>query len=177
VGGPVWWLAWRPAAEPADTERARRRVYLVAVFGLSAVVALITLLILGYLVFEFLLGDVGGGAMLERVRAPLGLLLATGGTAAYHFSVWQRDRAVAPAPEPAPAIGQVILVTGSDPGPLVPLLGTLTGARVTVWRRADAGPAAAAPSAEEVAAALDGISAGRVLVVIGAGVEVIPLAG
>jgi hypothetical protein len=174
VGGPVWWLAWRPAAGPADTERARRRVYLVAVFGLSAVVALITLLILGYLVFEFLLAGVGGGAVLERVRAPLGLLLAAGGTAAYHFSVWRQDRAAAPAP--ARAIGQVILVTPADPGPLVPLIETLTGARVTVWQRADSSPAAV-PSAEELAAALDGVSAARVLMVFGTGIEVVPLVG
>ncbi len=177
VGGPVWWLAWRPAAEPADTERARRRVYLVAVFGLSAVVALITLLLLGYLIFQFLLADVGGGAMLERVRAPLGLLLATGGTAAYHFSVWRHDRAVAPAAAPVRTIGQVTLVTAADPGPLVALIGTLTGARVTVWQRADAGPAGTVPSAEELTHALEGVSAGRVLVVFGAGIEVIPLVG
>ena len=177
VGGPVWWIAWRPAAEPADTERARRRVYLVAVFGLSAVVALITLLILGYLMFEFLLAGVGGGALLERVRAPLGLLLATGGTAAYHFSVWRHDRAVEPVRDPERTIGHVILVTARDPGELVPLIAHLTGARVTVWQRADAAPEASTPSAEELTHALDGVSAARVLVVLGAGIEVLPLVG
>ena len=46
------WTA-EEAADPA------RRVYLVAVFGASAVVAIVTLLIIGYRLFEFAL-EAGG---------------------------------------------------------------------------------------------------------------------
>ncbi|MHA7263624.1 DUF5671 domain-containing protein [Arthrobacter sp. TMN-37] len=181
VGGPVWWAAWRPAALPGDAERSGRRVYLVAVFGLSALVALITLLVLGYRIFEFFLADVGGVALLERVRAPLGLLLATGGTAAYHFSVWRQDRAaVAVGGSPARrAIGRVVLVAGAGAETLAELIGGITGARVTLWLRADPGPEAGVPSGGELAAALEGVAGENVLVVVGAGgrIEVIPLAG
>ncbi|CAA9254318.1 MAG: hypothetical protein AVDCRST_MAG83-2355 [uncultured Arthrobacter sp.] len=181
VGGPVWWFAWRPTAAPGGGERSRRRVYLVAVFGLSALVALITLLVLGYLIFEFLLADVGGAALIERVRAPLGLLLATGGTAAYHFSVWRQDRAAAGGAAPADrrAIGSVILVAGAGAEPLAELISGITGAGVTMWWRADPTPDAAVPSGEELARALDGVVGERVLVIVGAvrGIEVIPLAG
>ena len=69
-----------------------RRVYLILIFGISAIVAIITLLVIGYRVFEFVLDDLSGQSLLDRVRAPLGLLVATGLAAGYHFSVWRRDR-------------------------------------------------------------------------------------
>ena len=55
VGGPVWWLSWKPTRhlEPAEIAQTSRRVYLIAVFGISAVVALIALLVVGYRLFEF----------------------------------------------------------------------------------------------------------------------------
>jgi hypothetical protein len=152
----------------------------VAVFGISALVALITLLVLGYLIFEFLLADVGGAALIERVRAPLGLLLATGGTAAYHFSVWRQDRAAGgTAPADRRVIGSVILVADAGAEPLAELIGGITGTGVTLWRRADPTPDAAVPSGEELARAFDGVAGETVLVIVGAGggIEVIPLAG
>jgi hypothetical protein len=205
VGGPVWWLAWKPRKQPhsADVIPPGRRVYLVAFFGVSAVVALITLLVIGYRLFEFLLGDVTGGSLLDRIRAPFGLLVAAGLVAGYHFALWRHDRALLAAAQPARkrTIEQVTLVIGQqqDPDALSQGLAEATGgARVTVWLRADDGgptlpaqgagsagaaSAAAATSAEEavrqVAAALDGVAAPHVLVVLGPGtrLEVIPLAG
>lgn len=196
VGGPVWWLSWRPlqrtpAVKPGvagDSGRLQnaRRVYLVVVFGLSAVVAVITLLVIGYRVFEFFLGDLSGGSVVERIRAPLGLIVATGLVAGYHFAVWRHERAVSAAAGPARkrTIGHVVLVTGSDPGPLHRVIEDITGAGVTVWRRADvgAGPgpnADAGALAGRLAAELEGVTGARVLVTVSpAGrIEVIPLLG
>jgi hypothetical protein len=119
VGGPVWWRAWKPGRQPpsADAIPPGRRVYLVVFFGLSAVVALVALLVIGYRLFEFLLGDVSGGSLLDRIRAPLGLLVAAGFVAAYHFALWRRERALlgAAVPTGAHTIDRVTLVTGSDP--------------------------------------------------------------
>lgn len=186
VGGPLWWLTWKPGVPPEPTELGRRgrRVYLVAVFGLSAIVAVITLLVIGYRVFEFLLDDITGGSLVDRIRAPLGLLVATGLAAGYHFAVWRHDRALTAAATPARkrTIGKVILVTAGDPEPLVRVAAEVTGASVTVWRRADAGTSDASEGAaselpDRLARALEGVTADRVLVVAGPGsrVEVIPL--
>ncbi|HAM25473.1 MAG TPA: hypothetical protein DCP11_01895, partial [Microbacteriaceae bacterium] len=136
VGAPVWWVVWRPAdrVPPQESASTARRVYLIVVFGVSAVVALITLLVIGYRIFEFTLGSVTGQSLLDRMRAPLGLLLATGLAAGYHFTVWRRDRAVAPVTlRAARTIGRVILVTGLDPDPLRRAIDAATGAAVTVW--------------------------------------------
>lgn len=199
VGGPVWWLAWRPL-EPVGAAGAglnARRIYLVAVFGLSAVVAVVTLLVIGFRMFEFFLGDVSGGSLVERIRAPLGLLVATGLVFGYHFAVWRQDRTVIAAAGLAGAgpvrprtIDHVILVAGSDPAPLRRVIDDVTGAGVTVWKRADGGAAGVAAGVaggevrgvggtqeEQLAAALEGVEAARVLVVADqhGGIDVIPL--
>ncbi len=201
VGGPVWWLAWRPRGRhPGDgaggegtagedtaaagNRQNARRVYLVVVFGISAVAAAVTLLVIGFRLFEYVLGDVTGGSLVDRIRAPLGLLAATGLVSGYHFAVWRRDR---PAPDAAGTarkhtIGHVILVTGTDPAPLRRVIEEATGAGVTVWRRADTalpGPDNDQQIAGRLAAVLEGLPAGRVLVMVGRDgrIEAVPLQG
>jgi hypothetical protein len=195
VGGPVWWRMWRPTSPVSADEvgYSGRRVYVVAMFGLSAVVALIALLTVGYRVFEFALDPGVDGGLIEQVRAPLGWLVATGLVGGYHFSVWRHDRAVLAVERPTRErlIDRVILVSGADADAQKREIESLTGASVTVWRRAaavvGAGPDAgsgpplesgAAPDAGELARVLDGVAGKRVLVLTGEGgrVEVVPLA-
>ncbi|MGO3256297.1 MAG: DUF5671 domain-containing protein [Glutamicibacter ardleyensis] len=90
VGAIAWVYFFRPqrASDPAS-----RRVYLVLFFGCSAVVALISLLVIAYRVFEFLLVTTGSGSLLDLVRAPFGWLIATVAVAVYHFALWRSDRA------------------------------------------------------------------------------------
>jgi len=184
VGGTVWSLVWKPATPVAPDEMAStgRRVYLITVFGLSAIVALVALLVVGYGIFVFALDAATAGSLVERIRAPLGLLVATALVSAYHFSVWRRDRAVVGAMTPAARerrISRVFLVTGSDPEPQSQAIEAATGASVTVWPRADTGEAPGpAPDAVQLAAALDGVTGKRVLVITGPGdrIDVIPLA-
>ncbi|MDQ0619137.1 DUF5671 domain-containing protein [Arthrobacter globiformis] len=216
VGGAVWWRAWQPAnrrgsanadnADGADTVPSRTaaggRIYLVAIFAISAVVALIALLVVGYQAFGYLLDPLRSGNLVGRTPAPLGLLTATALVAAYHYSVWRRERAVLPAEaaslqetgslqeaggaqDAGPVrtarrtIGQVVLVTGSDHVPLSRAIREATGADVTVWLRSGqtAGPDPAQPDAGNLLAALEGVRAERVLVVVGPGVriDVIPV--
>ncbi|MBT2567855.1 hypothetical protein J7I84_15375 [Arthrobacter sp. ISL-85] len=197
VGAPVWWLAWKPRHQPRNAEDIPpgRRLYLVAFFGVSAVVALITLLVIGYRLFEFLLGEVAGGSVLDRIRAPLGLLVAAGLVAGHHFALWRHDRALfaAAAPAQKPTVQRVTLVIGYSPGSVDPealahsIADSTGGAKVTTWLRADDGGAGLPPSSvpgpgveeavRQVAAALEGVTAQQVLVMAGpAGrMEVIPL--
>lgn len=180
VGGPVWWVVWKPTVlvDPIRVGSTGRRIYLIAVFGLSAVVVLITLLVIGFLVFEFVLGGVTGQSLIDRVRGPLGLLVATGLVAGYHYSVWMRDRsAIAAAPTKPKTIGHVILVTGSDPEPLRQVIDDVTGAGVTVWLRSDVD--VDGPNEDQLSHALEGVTGKRVMVITGprAQVDVIPLKG
>lgn len=142
VGGVAWWGSWQPARQPQTPEAVYpgRRIYLTAFFGLSAIVAIIALLVVGYRVFEFLLGDVSGGSLVDRIRGSLGLLVAAGGVAGYHFTLWRRERDMVPTVAPArpPAIKQITLVSGLHAEELRQAVMAETGAAVTVWKRADA---------------------------------------
>jgi hypothetical protein len=176
VGGPTWWLAWHPTRLASAEHTTGRRLYLVAVFGVGAVVALITLLVIGYRVFEFVLDDLGAGSLVDRIRAPLGLLVATGLVAGYHYPVWKSEREAVAATHPHErTIDHVILVTGSDPDPLRRVIDEATGASITVWMRSDVN--GAGPTPEHITQALEGVAGKRIMVVTGPGarVEVIAL--
>ncbi|RXZ71751.1 DUF5671 domain-containing protein [Agromyces albus] len=180
VGGPVWWLNWKPARRVEATEAGStgRRVYLIAVFGISAIVALITVLVVGYLLFEFGLDPTTTASLVDKVRAPFGLLVATGLVFGYHFALWRRDRSVIAAEGLAPArrIGRVILVTSGDAVALEQAITDATGASVTVWRSLD--EPGVGPDAAALAGALEGVTGKRVLMLAGPGnrVEVVRLA-
>jgi Domain of unknown function (DUF5671) len=184
VGGPVWWLEWKPTRQVESTEigGTGRRVYLIAVFGISAVVALIALLVVGYRLFEFGLDPTTGGSLIDRVRAPLGVLVATALVFGYHFAVWRRDRSVIVAEGLAPArrIGRIILVTAGDAAALKTAVEGATGASVTLWQRSgdDSEAGHAGPDAAAVVGALAGVTGRRALVLAGPGdrVEVVRLA-
>jgi hypothetical protein len=186
VGAPTWWLNWGPTRRlgPDEITYQGRRVYLIAVFGISAVVALIALLVVGFRIFEFVLDATTGASLVDRVRAPLGLLVATALVFAYHFAVWRHDRGLIASQGLAPArrISRVVLVAADAAPELVRAIESATGASVTVWPREPVAGAPATPSAvpdaAALAAAFDGVSARRVLVLAGPGgrFEVVPLA-
>lgn len=170
IGGPLWWLAWRPTvtADPAP-----RRIYLVAVFGASALVALITLLVLGYRLLETLLGDTPGTGLLEHARAPLGLLVATALVAGYHFSLWRHDRTQSPAPSAATAkTGPrlITLIAGGGAVELAAGIATHTGAKITVLRRRD--DREDSLDVPLLLQALEGLTADHVLLLAGPGERV-----
>ncbi|MBH0008838.1 DUF5671 domain-containing protein [Salinibacterium sp. SWN1162] len=177
VGGVLWWLTWRPreASQPERVATPGRRVFLVIIFGLSALVALITLLVIGFQLFSFLLDGGSGESFIERSRQALGLLTATGLVAAYHFTIWRKDRATDVDVEPVHRIGRVTLVSSGSNVELVEAVRAATGARVTVLQRAE--PVTREPDVAAVVAALDGVAAPHVLVVAGTKgkVAVIPL--
>ncbi len=167
VSAPVWWLVWRRV--PVSSAK---RVYLIVVFGVSALVALITLLVIGYQLFVFILDPMSGAGLVDSIRAPLGILVSTVLVSWYHFAVWRHDRAAVPAGT-ASAIGRVLLVT-ADQG-LGERIREATGAKVTVLERADAA-AGAESDADRVVAALEGVSARHVLVLDSpSGVQVVDL--
>lgn len=193
VGGPLWWRSWQPGkpgrATAGAAEPAGRRVYLITVFGVSAVVALVTLLVIGYRVFELLLDGTTPGSLVDRIRAPFGLLAATGLVAGYHFSVWRHERPAVPSRTPGRSrpIGHIVLVAAGDPEPWRRAAEEVTGARVTVWTRAGSPEVPGAggdgqdreeSEGERLERALADILADRVLVIAGPGsrLEVIALA-
>ncbi len=136
AGAPLWWVAWRPPAGRVDAAWSSRRVYLIAVFGVSAVVAIIALLVVGYRLFSFAL-EADAGNLVEHIRAPFGLLVATALVAGYHFAIWRRDRVDSADDAPGHRIAKVILVAPDGADAVAQTIASATGAAVTRWVRAD----------------------------------------
>lgn len=190
VGAVAWWLLWRPTdATAVDSDAAGswasfpgRRAYLVVIFGVSALTAVITLLVIAYGVLESLLGVPWSGSVIESIRAPLGLLTATALVAVYHFVVWRRTPTAPPA-EAGPRIDHITLVASGDTRALASSLRAATGASVTVWHpRQDIGTGTASgtssPDAATVVEAVAAVEAPHVLVLALADrLEVVTLSG
>lgn len=176
VGGVLWWVMWRPqaASAPARVATPGRRVYLVVIFGVSALVALITLLIIGFQLFSFVLDGGSGASFIERSRQALGLLAATVLVAAYHFSIWRTDGGSEVRHETARRIERVTLVTSGDGSHISEAVRAATGARVSTLRRTDAVDDGldAEATATNIVTALEGVAGGHILVVCGANAEI-----
>lgn len=177
LGAGLWVWAWQPGrkADPHD-----RRVYLVVVFGLSAVVALVALLIIGFKVFTFVLESNGVfSGLIDSIRAPFGLLVATALVSIYHFAIWRGDREVLEEATPPISNGleEIVLVAGGDTRQLRMVLAKATGSKVQLLSRTGEG---FTTTSEELAAAIDSIPDGSkhiMLLVEGPGsIRVIELA-
>lgn len=180
VGGVLWWLTWRPLGA-SHTDRIAmpgRRIYLIVIFGISAVVALITLLVIGFQLFSMMLD--GSGTFIERSRQAIGLLTATVLVAIYHFVIWRTDRTFDITHETPRRIERITLVTNSQSHDIIDAVHAATGARVTVLQRTDVvdSESDTVDLASILVSALDGIESGHVLVVVGENskVEVIRVA-
>lgn len=140
VGIPVWWPTWRRiqagvSRNPTqEVHSGVRRIYLVALFGAGGVVALVTLIIIAYSLFQILLGGDPFGDFADRSATALGLLAATGAVAGYHWTIWRADHILAPA-TPRHGPRSVLLVAGENADRIAGALRADTGTHVTVWHR------------------------------------------
>ncbi len=177
VGLPVWWKTWTPiqaaaAANPERLRHAARRIYLTVLAGVGGLVAVISLIVLTFELFQAALDGDSASVVIDRIRGPVGWIVATAVVAGYHISVWRRDRAGLPEEEESVELRQIILVTGEG-APLAELRAA-THAVVTVWPRAD--ETQGSGDAGEMLAALAEVSAERVLLISDRdGVKAIPL--
>lgn len=157
VGIPVWWVFWarirRAMATSPSTEvvSPTRRVYLVVLFGLAGVAAVVALITVAVTLMQDVVAGTVGVATLRGMRYGLGTLIGAAAVSAYHGAVFRADRAMGVAGR-ARGPRSVLLVGAVSPE-LDRDLTRATGARVEVWGRLDA-PAEAwdvAALAEELA--------------------------
>ena len=145
VGVPVWWVFWRrirlaEAADPAtEVASITRKIYLVALFGVAGIAAVVALLVATYLLVTDIVAGHAGLATLRSIRYGLGVLAGTAAVSAYHGAVFRQDRALGiPAQPSVHGTGprSVVLVGAADPD-LGRYLSRATGARVELWGRLD----------------------------------------
>lgn len=162
IGAPLWLVFWRRAeantkADRAEVRSPSRRLYLLVTLGVSAVVALVSLVILltGFLT-DLTAGDLAGET-LRRIRVPLGLVLSTAAVAGYHAVVYRDDRhTVAPPPPPERRVREVVLISDLAPADAAAVAQELGG---RVVRYTTANGVGSRPDDEALAAAVEAAAA------------------
>ena len=179
VGGTVWWRNWsriqRHANEPAELGSPVRRVYLLTVFGSTALVVLGSVLVMVYMVVFGLLEQELGADELAWFRIPLALIGSTAGVAVYHGRVLRDGLRSMPASSRQEVSTHVTLVAGRG-GEWVREFSESAGVEVRLRLRADVADFVQ-PSARELSDAVRSVEVGElVITVAGDGTfEVVPL--
>jgi hypothetical protein len=120
------------AADAAEVLAPTRRVYLVLLFGVAGVVAVIVVLIAVFLVLNDVLRGSVGASTVHDLRIPVGILVATGTVSGYHWMVQREDREIAPVRQTRVGPRRVLLVGPRD-DVLAAEIRRVTGARVEGW--------------------------------------------
>jgi uncharacterized membrane protein (DUF485 family) len=106
VGLPVWLVFWRRAEHNADADvdelrSPSRRLYLLVTIGISAAVALVSMVVLlTNFLEDVTAGELSSGSI-RAIRVPVGLVLSATAVAGYHFMVYRDDRRATPTVAPA----------------------------------------------------------------------------
>lgn len=140
VGSPVWWIFWRRiqmaiAKSPADEHASpTRRVYLFILFGLGGIVAVVTLLVGVFFLFDDIFKGNFGLETIRRMRFAIAILLTTGAIAGYHWMIYRSERELMTAASRGP---RLVILVGPVDVELSRAISKLTGGRVQVWARKD----------------------------------------
>ena len=171
LGLPVWGFYWRrgernAAADRSELRSPSRRLYLLALIGLSAAVGLVSLVVLLTIFLEDLTaGDLAAATVL-RLRVALGLVVAAGTVATYHLLVYRDDRRTNPAPPPPiRPPREVVLISDLDPSAAGRVAEAL-GGRVVRFTTAATGPPPDDGTLARAVAETGDLPPGRVLVTV-----------
>ena len=189
VGLPVWWWHWRQAQQARSLDAAAaeelasptRRTYLLVLFGVMGVTAVVALLVL---VYQLLEDALAGGIDLETMRSirfPLGILATASLLSAYHWTVFRTDREdgarllpTTGGTRPGHVDRWVLLVGAALDEDGAAELGRSAGVAVQVVRRTDRQPVPV--SVEELGGAIGAAPPGDLVVLAGDdGLLVVPV--
>ncbi len=141
VGAPIWWTVWsriqrlRIAEPDIELRSPSRRAYLMLLFGVGGVTALISLLTAVFRIIEDVLDGNFGGDTIADMAPALALVITTGAIAGYHWTIFKEDREDEPAGLRS-ALKEVVLV-GVAGDELAGEIRAYLDARVRVWDRLD----------------------------------------
>lgn len=100
TGGSVWWIQWRSVqkfveAQPlVEQGSIIRRVYLLLLFGVVGVTAVIVLLTAAYLLFFDLFQNGINSNTANKVRFPVAIFLTTVVISKYHWDIYKKEKDV-----------------------------------------------------------------------------------
>ena len=100
VGGPVWWLQWSSIQRKVHSDSLEeqgsiiRRIYLLLLFGVVGVTAVVVLLTTAYLIFYDLFQNGVGSNTINKIRFPVAIFFTAAVVSSYHWNVFKKEKDV-----------------------------------------------------------------------------------
>lgn len=100
VGAPVWWFQWNSIQKKVNSDLIEdqssvvRRIYLLLLFGVVGVTAVIVLLTIAYLVFYDLFQTEISSNTINKIRFPIAIFLTAGFVSIYHWNIYKNEKDV-----------------------------------------------------------------------------------
>jgi len=99
VGAPVWWFFWNRieghvAVDGLEQSSPTRRIFLLMLFGVSSIAAVVSVLTGVFLFLDDLLNSKLGLETVRQMRYALAILLANAAISWYHWSIYRHERTI-----------------------------------------------------------------------------------
>ena len=135
VGAPVWWFFWNRieghvAIDGHEQSSPTRRIFLLMLFGVSSVAAVISVLTGVFLFLDDLLNSQLGTETLRQMRYALSILFANAAIGWYHWSIYRHERSISVR---KPKREKFIVLVGPQDSSLVEEVQREVGGRVQLW--------------------------------------------
>ncbi len=177
VGAPIWVLCWRGiqnrvrVSPEVELASPTRRIYLFILFGIGGVVAIISLLIGVYQLFNDAFTSGLSTNTIRDMRFSIGVLASTAIVASYHWLIYRHEREVNVA---FVAKAKSVVLVGPHDGEAVRRIAESTGARITAWTRTDI-ENLSWPEADVIEAVTNATSEHLIVTLDAHGMNVIPI--
>ena len=135
VGAPVWWFFWNRieshvAIDGHEQSSPTRRIFLLMLFGVSSVAAVISVLTGVFLFLDDVLNSQLGTETLRQMRYALSILIANAAIGWYHWSIYRHERSISVR---KPKREKFIVLVGPHDASLVEEVQREVGGKVQLW--------------------------------------------
>lgn len=143
VGSPTWWWFWRRIERRSVQDKEEllsptRRIFLLMLFGVSGVAAVISIITGLFLFLDDLLNNQLGLQTLRDARFALGILVTNGAISGYHWSIYRAEREFKVRMFQR---GKYVVLVGPEDGEIAHLVKERIGGHVQLWISPDSYPA------------------------------------
>lgn len=135
VGAPVWWFFWNRierhvAVDGHEQSSPTRRIFLLMLFGVSSVAAVISVLTGVFLFLDDLLNSQLGSETVRQMRYALSILIANAAIGWYHWSIYRHERSISVR---KPKREKFIVLVGPHDPTLAEAVQREVGGTVQMW--------------------------------------------
>jgi hypothetical protein len=136
VGAPIWYYFWSRieshlVIDGEEVTSPTRRIFLLMLFGVSAVAAVISILSGVFIFLDDLLNSQLGNETLREIRFAIAILASNAAIGWYHWSIYRQERSVGVR---KPQVSKNIVLIGPRDEGLVRRLHEEFGGRVQMWQ-------------------------------------------